>query len=57
MLSNEILRFLSEIEIDIIIKRLKCAIKADITRYPNTYLISARFLGCLRMLPLHDVAL
>ena len=30
---------------------------SDITRYRNTYLISARLLGCLRMSPLHDVAL
>ena len=29
---------------------------ANIIRYRNTYLISARLLGCLCMLPLHDVA-
>ena len=31
--------------------------RADITRYRHTFLISARLLGCLRMLPLYDVAL
>ena len=30
---------------------------ADITRYWHTYLITARLLGCLRMLPFYDVAL
>ena len=29
----------------------------DITQYQNTYLISARLLRCLCMLPFHDVAL
>ena len=33
--------------------RKKCA---DITRYRNTYLILAHSLGCLRMLPLREVA-
>ena len=33
------------------------SVPIDIIRYRNTYLISGHLLGCLRMLPLHDVAL